>query len=107
MTALQILAVMVREKRALSELLPDFRTHPQRMINVEITQRRPLEELHEFQKAVLGVEQKLGKGGRVLIRYSGTELKARVMVEGYDEETVEESAAFLATALKEALGGAA
>ena len=106
MTALQILAVMVREKRALSELLPDFHIHPQRMINVEITERRPLEELLDFQKAVLEVEKKLGKGGRVLIRYSGTELKARVMVEGYDAETVEESAAFLATALKEALGGA-
>jgi phosphoglucosamine mutase len=106
MTALQILALMVREKRALSQLLPDFRTYPQRMINVDIAQRRPLEDLQDFQKTVLEVEQKLGKGGRVLVRYSGTELKARVMVEGYDMETVEESAAFLAETLKEALDGA-
>jgi len=106
MTALQILALMVRENRALSQLLPDFRTHPQRMINVDIAQRRPLEDLHDFQKTVLEVEQKLGKGGRVLVRYSGTELKARVMVEGYDMETVEESAAFLAETLRQALDGA-
>jgi len=76
------------------------------MINVDIAQRRPLEDLHDFQKTVLEVEQKLGKGGRVLVRYSGTELKARVMVEGYDMETVEESAAFLAETLRQALDGA-
>ena len=105
MTALQILAVMARQKCALSDLLPEFHTHPQCMININVSERRPMEDLPEFAAAVADVETKLGDGGRVLIRYSGTELKARVMVEGLDEELVESSASFLAETLEKALSG--
>ena len=106
MTALQILAVMARQQCALSDLLPEFHTHPQCMVNIGISERRPIEELDEFNQAVAKVEAELGEGSRVLVRYSGTELKARVMVEGLDADRVETSAAFLAEALKKALDGA-
>ncbi|MFP6640171.1 MAG: phosphoglucosamine mutase, partial [Myxococcota bacterium] len=103
MTALQVLAVMAREQKTLSELLPGFRQYPQVMLNVGILRKQPLEELNGFQEAIRKVEAKLGPGGRVLIRYSGTELKARVMVEGKDESLVKDSAEHLAGALKIAL----
>lgn len=103
MTALQILAVMARQRCALSDLLPEFHTHPQCMVNIHVAERRPIEELDSFGEAVARVEQELGEGSRVLVRYSGTELKARVMVEGLDAELVEASATSLAEALKKAL----
>ena len=96
---------MARQKCVLSDLLPEFHTHPQCMININVSERRPMEDLPEFAAAVADVETKLGDGGRVLIRYSGTELKARVMVEGLDEELVESSASFLAETLEKALSG--
>ena len=73
------------------------------MVNVAVSQKRPLEELSALQEAVGAVEAKLAGQGRVLIRYSGTELKARVMVEGQDENDVREYAHHLAEVLKQAL----
>ena len=103
MTALQVLAVMARERRPLSELLPGFKRYPQVMLNIEVARRKPLESLETLQQSIREVETKLGESGRVLIRYSGTELKARVMVEGEDETLVRESTEHLADVLKQAL----
>ena len=103
MTALQVLAILRREGVPLSELAADFNRYPQAMVNVEVSQKRPLEELADLQEAVGEVEAKLAGQGRVLIRYSGTELKARVMVEGQDEGEVNRYAHQLAGVLKQAL----
>ena len=65
----------------------------------------PLDELPDFGKQVRKVEDKLGERGRVVIRYSGTEPKARIMVEGEDEGRVSEIAQDLAHALQRALAG--
>ncbi|MAI79510.1 MAG: phosphoglucosamine mutase [Deltaproteobacteria bacterium] len=103
MTALQVLSVMARDGRPLSDLLPEFVTRPQVMINIEVAHRTPLEDLTDFQEKVREVEAEMQGQGRVLVRYSGTELKARVMVEGPDASFVSQSAENLANALKRAL----
>ena len=102
MSALQVLGAMIRKNRPLSELTGGFERFPQQMLNVPIVERTPLEELTDFQAVLRKVEAELGDRGRVLIRYSGTELKARVMVEGEDEARVRELAAELADELERA-----
>jgi phosphoglucosamine mutase len=106
MSALQVLALMARSKQSLSELNEGFERLPQVMVNIAVRSKRPLEELTTVQNAIAEVEDELGESGRVLIRYSGTELKARVMVEGRDEARVHEIANHLAEVLKQALAGA-
>ena len=103
MTALQVLAIMARAGRPLSELAEGFRRYPQVMVNVGVSKKRPIEELPRMQEAIADVEAKLSGRGRVLIRYSGTEMKARVMVEGEEERSVTEFANELAATLQECL----
>ena len=97
---------MARSKRPLSEISAGFTRFPQALVNIGVAQKRPLEELATVQEAISDVESELGNEGRVLIRYSGTENKARVMVEGREEARVHELAQSLASTLKQALGGA-
>ena len=106
MSALQVLALMARSGKRLSELNEGFERLPQVMVNVGVAEKRPLEELTAFQEQVAEVEDELGETGRVLIRYSGTENKARVMVEGRHEGRVHEIANHLASKLKASLAGA-
>jgi phosphoglucosamine mutase len=105
MTALQTLAIMRRTGRPLSELVRDIERFPQVLVNFRVVEKRPLEGLPTVQAAVAKVEKALDGRGRVLIRYSGTEQKARVMVEGEDEARVREYADQIADELKRALGG--
>ena len=107
MSALQVLALMARSGQKLSELNEGFIRLPQVMVNIGVAEKRPLEELTSFQEQVSEVEDELGDNGRVLIRYSGTENKARVMVEGRDETRVHEMANHLASKLKQSLAGGA
>jgi len=103
MTALQVLAILARSKRPLSDLAAGFHRYPQVMVNVGVSAKRPIEELPRVQDAIAEVESKLEGRGRVLIRYSGTENKARVMVEGIEERAVSEYAHELAAVLKTSL----
>jgi phosphoglucosamine mutase len=107
MSALQILALMARGAVPLSKLNEGMERYPQVMVNLGVSEKRPLEELPRVQEAIAEVEKELGNEGRVLIRYSGTENKVRVMVEGRNETRVNELANFLADELKNSLGGAA
>jgi phosphoglucosamine mutase len=107
LTALQVLAIMRRSGKPLSTLVAGFERVPQVLVNVNVATKRPVEELPEFQKQLRAVESALGGDGRVLVRYSGTEPKARVMVEGDDEMRVRGYAADLAAALQRSLAGAA
>lgn len=106
MSALQVLALMARSGKKLSDLNHGFERLPQVMVNVAVGAKHPLDELPTFQAAVRDVEQELGSEGRILVRYSGTELKARVMVEGRDATRVESLAEGLAETLKRALADA-
>jgi phosphoglucosamine mutase len=104
-TALQTLACMRRKERSLSDLTSDFVHYPQVLVNVKVAEKKPIESLPEFSRAVRKVESDLNGRGRVLIRYSGTEQAARIMVEGDDERQVGEYAHHLADQLRRALGG--
>ena len=104
LTALQVLAIQRRTARPLSELVAGFERVPQVLVNVEIAQKRPIEELPVFCKTLDRVQAALAHRGRVLVRYSGTEPKARVMVEGDDEVKVREYAEELAEELQRSLG---
>ncbi len=99
--ALQVLAILQRKQRPLSALARGVELLPQVLVNIEVPDKPPLNELEEFQKESAAVEEELKGRGRVVVRYSGTEPKARVMVEGPDEEQVSEMAHHLAGCLKD------
>jgi len=83
--ALRVLAIMVREGRPLSELSTVMTRTPQVLVNTAVEKKVPLEQLPDVQRLIADVERQLGDEGRVLVRYSGTESKVRVMIEGMDE----------------------
>jgi phosphoglucosamine mutase len=82
--ALQVLAIMVREERPLSELARVMIRVPQVLESVQLPVRKALVEMHTLNKEIVRAERSLGKRGRVLVRWSGTEAKLRLMVEGPD-----------------------
>jgi phosphoglucosamine mutase len=101
---LHVLGAMLRAGKPLSELVSFFVRTPQEQVNVRIAQRKPLEQLPGVQQAIADVERALGADGRVLVRFSGTEPKVRVLVEGPDAEAIKVGAAQIANALGTALG---
>ena len=102
-SALQVLSVMARTGRRLSELTADFQRFPQALVGVEVAEKKPIESLPTLQAAIEDVEAQLGDRGRVLVRYSGTESLARIMVEGETEESVQSLARQLADELARSL----
>ncbi|MCC6749568.1 MAG: phosphoglucosamine mutase [Deltaproteobacteria bacterium] len=100
--ALQVLAAMVLEGRPVSELAAVMTRYPQVLVNVKVGRKRPLEELPSVQKMIVDAERRLAGEGRVLVRYSGTESKARVMVEGTDEGAIRQLAEHIAAELQSA-----
>ena len=102
--ALRLLEVAVREQRPLSELARCFDRVPQHLVNVVVSQKAPLEGLTRTQDAIKKVEAELGSEGRVLVRYSGTENKARVMVEGPHPKKTAQYARDIADAIKAEIG---
>jgi phosphoglucosamine mutase len=103
-TALQVLAVMVRAGKPLSELAACMPRFPQVLENVPVRRRADLEALPTVQAQIREAEGALAGVGRVLVRYSGTEPLARVMVEGPDETIIRHWAGEIATAIRDALG---
>jgi phosphoglucosamine mutase len=101
--ALLVLAIMVREGKPLSELARSMTRYPQVLLNFAVARKRPFEEMPAVQKIIAAVEGELGAEGRVVVRYSGTESKARVMIEGTDEAGIRAQADQIARTLQEAL----
>ena len=102
-SALQVMSIMARTGKKLSELVQGFRRFPQALLGIRVAERKPIESLPSVQRAIRKVEAELGDRGRVLIRYSGTELLARIMVEGENEDNVQAIAQHLADELARAL----
>ena len=102
--ALQVLAAMQRARKPLGELVSVMRKLPQVLINVAVREKRPLAELPSVQAVVDAVSAELGERGRVLVRFSGTEPKCRVMLEGPDEASIRAQAERIVRAIREAIG---
>ena len=102
LAALQVLAVMLESGQPLSELRRVMTRYPQVLVNLKVKEKKPLDELPTVSAAIAKVEKVLGADGRVLVRYSGTEAKARVMVEGPDAAKIQSYADEIGEALKRA-----
>jgi phosphoglucosamine mutase len=103
-TALAVLRVMQETERPLSELARPYQPFPQVLLNVPVSRKPSLMELPSVAAAMRAVQQELGPDGRVLLRYSGTEPLARVMVEGPDAHRIGEAARRLADLLAREIG---
>jgi phosphoglucosamine mutase len=106
LTALMVISVMCRQGKSLSELAAKCITFPQKLVNVKVSHKPPLESIEALVNAISSKEKELGSHGRVLVRYSGTENKARVMVECQDEDACKRHAQDLAEILERAIGAA-
>ncbi len=100
LAALNVLEVMLENRKPLSELKRCMEVLPQVLRNVRVQSKTPFEQLPEVNRLILAAEEKLGQRGRVLVRYSGTENLARVMLEGEDQGRLETMAAEIARALE-------
>ncbi len=103
-TALQVLCVMAETGKPLSELAACMTPMPQVLENVDIRDRTPIEELPTVVEAIRDAEATLGNRGRVLVRYSGTQPMARVMIEGESETEIQQLADSVVAALSDAIG---
>lgn len=101
--ALAVTAAMLRAGQPLSSVASIFSPSPQELVNVRVSKKVPLEELPMVLASIARVEGVLGSSGRVLVRYSGTEMKARVMIEGDDADAIRAMAHEIADALVAAL----
>jgi phosphoglucosamine mutase len=97
--ALAVLGIMLEEQRPLSELASCMKRTPQVLVNVKVAEKRPFDDLPSVVALIQKVEQALGEDGRVLVRYSGTEPKVRVMIEGPDEARIKTYADEIASAV--------
>ncbi len=81
-----------------------FLKYPQILVNVHVREKLPFSELASVRAAVAEIEELLSQKGRLLLRYSGTEKLARVMIEGEDQNQIEEYAARIARAIESEIG---
>lgn len=103
-TALYLLEALQENGKTLSEMGNGFTQFPQILINIKVKEKRPFENVPEIMKAALEVEKELGETGRLLLRYSGTENLARVMIEGKNQTEIEDQAQRLADVIEKSLG---
>lgn len=104
LSALQLVAAMLKSNEPLSELAKQMDVFPQKLINVDVSRKPPVEEIPGLQLAIAKVERELEGKGRVLVRYSGTQNMCRVMVEGPTEELTEKYAREIADVVVSAIG---
>ncbi|MEO0448218.1 MAG: phosphoglucosamine mutase, partial [Verrucomicrobiota bacterium] len=104
--AVQVLQIMVQSGAPLSELRSALTKFPQAKRNLPVSSKPPLEAeaLSQVQNLVKETESSLGNAGRVLLRYSGTEPKIRLLIEGRDGDWIESQADRIAEAIQEAIG---
>jgi phosphoglucosamine mutase len=103
-SALQLLSVVQRSGESLSSLASIMQMTPQRLVNIDVKSKPPLEDVAAVQEAIKQAEAELKDDGRVLIRYSGTQSMCRVMVEGPTEEMTDLLVAQLADVVKASIG---
>lgn len=104
LTALRVMEIMVRSQKSLGELVSDLKVFPQTIQNVRVREKVPLKDVPAVQEVIAGAESELDGNGRVVVRYSGTEALARVMVEAESEEKMKRIADAIVNTLREQLG---
>jgi len=104
LTALRVMEIMARSGRSLAELIGDLKVFPQTIQNVRVKEKVPFKQVPEIQSAIEAAEKELDGNGRVVVRYSGTEALARVMVEAESEQKMKVLADAIAGAIRNALG---
>ncbi len=103
-SALQVLSIMKQTDKPLSQLAACMKTYPQTLVNVKVRERRDLESIPEIAGRMAEISGKLEGTGRLLVRYSGTEPKVRVMIEGENEVEIKQLAEELAGLIRKKLG---
>ena len=103
-TTIALLRAMRDQSSSLADLTEGFKRYPQLLVNVRVRKKPPFDKLPEVQKLVDKTERQLGDRGRLLLRYSGTEPLARVMIEGENQSQIEAQANALAEAIRSELG---
>jgi phosphoglucosamine mutase len=104
LTALRVMGVIVRSGKSLAELVADLKVFPQKIQNVRVREKIPFAQVPAVQSAIDAAERELNGNGRVVVRYSGTEALARVMVEAESEEKMLAITAAIAAEIQKALG---
>jgi phosphoglucosamine mutase len=103
-SALQVLRIMIETDSKLSDLAAIAPRYPQTLVNVPVRSKPPIEEIAGLAPLTAQAEEQLGKAGRILVRYSGTENVCRIMVEGPKKKQIAQIAAQLAAAVTQAIG---
>lgn len=103
-TALQLLKIMRITGKPLSKLCKIMEKVPQVLVNVKVREKKPLNEVPTIHAAIVSAREKLGDQGRVLVRYSGTEPIARVMLEGFDQDEIDRLAMGISEEIKKEIG---
>lgn len=106
LTALRILEIVRDSARTLDDLAEEVKTFPQKLVNVRVKHRRPLAELETVQAEIQAAEREFAGSGRVVVRFSGTEPLARVMIEAESNEEVDKWSGRIADAIRAELGAA-
>jgi phosphoglucosamine mutase len=104
LTALRVMEILVRAGKSLADLLSDLKVFPQTIQNIRVREKTPFAQVPEIQRTIESAERELNGNGRVVVRYSGTEALARVMVEAESEEKMQALADNIASAIKQGLG---
>jgi phosphoglucosamine mutase len=104
LTALRVMEVLARSGQSLADLIGDLKVFPQRIQNVRVREKVPFDHVPEVKSAIEAAQRELDGNGRVVVRYSGTEALARVMVEAESEEKMNMLTDGIAGAIKSALG---
>jgi phosphoglucosamine mutase len=104
LTALRVMEVMARTGRTLNDLVGDLKVFPQTIQNVRVRDKVPFAQVPQVQNAIDAAQQELNGNGRIVVRYSGTESLARVMVEAESEEALNRLASGIVGAIRTALG---
>ncbi|HUH62484.1 MAG TPA: phosphoglucosamine mutase [Terracidiphilus sp.] len=104
LTALVVLDLITRTGKSIEELTSDLKVFPQTIVNVKVREKKPLDSIPAVAKSIRAAEEELKDSGRVVIRYSGTEALARVMIEAEDESAMRRHADAIADAIRAELG---
>ena len=104
LTAVRVMEIMARSGRSLADLVSDLKVLPQTIQNIRVREKVPFAEVPEVQRAIEAAQRELNGNGRVVVRYSGTEALARVMVEADTEEKMRRIANGIADGITRALG---